>query len=642
MVQTCDKFNAVQVLICHTVLTFGPPAVKMVHIAAAIACELVQRGQRQRASLEKSKVMDQYFDQGTQKRAITTTSADAQIWFDRGLNWCYGFNHEEGIICFRKVLEYDPECAMAHWGIAYAAGPFYNMPWCDFSHEEAMQCTRFCHGHVQKALALSKNTTPLEAALIECLAQRFQKNHVVPPMEFDRWDDAYANAMREVYAKWPEDFDVSALFAEAIMTRTPWKLWDVVTGEPAAGADTQEALEVLEKGIALADEKGLTQHPAILHLHIHVLEMSPTPERAMRSADILATLCPDMGHMNHMPGHIYVLCGLYDKAREVSVKAIKADRKYLDFSGPHNFYTTSRCHDLHLMMYACMFLGQFQPAWNAANELCENLTRDVIDVKGKPFLLGTMEGYHAMKMHVLVRFGKWQKIIDTPMPIDPELYCVSTSMHHYAKGIAHAALHQFPEAEAQRRQFHASLLRIPVGRKFFNNSALAILAVGEKMLDGELEYHMGKHELAYGHLRESVRRDDALAYSEPWPWMHPPRHALGALLLEQGHCVEAEEVYRTDLGLNGVLQRCSQHPDNVWSLHGLAECLRKRGAAGELAKINPTLEAIMARTDPPITSSCLCRTMVDGESYCLQAENGKRREPRQAGTFIRKRSVFES
>ncbi len=551
--------------------------------------------------------MEPNFDLGTHARAITTSSPEAQLWFDRGLIWCFGFNHEEGVACFRAALEHDPDCAMAYWGIAYGSGPFYNMPWRDFSMAEAATCTRLCHDAVSRALDLIPNITPVEAALITALSARFPAGHAVTPEEFDSWDDAYADAMRPVYQQYGEDLDIIALFAEALMTRTPWKLWNVKTNQPADGADTLEALEALEKGIALAQTRGLPPHPAILHLHIHVLEMSATPERALDSADTLGTLCPDAGHLNHMPGHIYVLCGQYEDAKTASEKAIRADRMYLEHAGPYNFYTTARCHDLHLMMYTCMFLGQFEPALQAAREMCDTLSRDVLDVKDKPQLAMTMEGYFSMKMHVLVRFGKWQEIIETPMPECPELYCVSTSMHRYARGVAYAALGAIAEAEHERALFRKSLDRVPEARNFFNNTAHDILAIAESMLDGELEYHKGNHDIAFGRLRESVRRDDDLAYSEPWAWMHPPRHALGALLLEQGHAQEAEEVYRTDLGMNGALQRCAQHPGNIWALHGLAECLRRRGEVFELKSVQGMLDTLIKHADVVISSSCCCR-----------------------------------
>ena len=181
-------------------------------------------------------------------------------------------------------------------------------------------------------------------------------------------------------------------------------------------------------------------------------------------------------------------------------------------------------------------------------------------------------------------------------------------MHHYAKGVAHAALKNFREADAERARFHQSVARIPKERRFFNNPAHRILAVGESMLDGELEYHKGNHDAAYEHLRESVRRDDNLQYIEPWAWMHPPRHALAALLSEQGHYEEAEQVYREDLGLSARIQRCAQHPDNVWALHGLVECLQTRGDTKELPALREKLAKVQKLADVPITSSCMCRT----------------------------------
>ena len=548
-----------------------------------------------------------HFDLGAHTMPVTTSAERAQFWFNFGLNWCYGFNQEEGVSCFLKALEYDPKCAMAHWGVAYAAGPFYNYAWCDFSDDEASRCTRFCHRHVQLARQYAVNTTSVETALIDALSARFQKPCRVTQAEFDQWDDDYSNAMRAVYRSHADNHDVAALFAEAMMTRTPWKLWDVHRGLPPPGTDTIEILDVLETSITTLAEQGSAHHPALLHLHIHALEMSNHPERAMQSADNLQDLCPDAGHLNHMAGHVYVLCGLYDKAKAVSVKAIAADDKYLDYAGPYNFYTTARCHDLHLMMYTCMLSGQYAPALEAAEKICATLTPEVLSVKGRPQLASTMEGYYSMKMHVLVRFGQWQKILTTESPADPQLYCVSTAMHHYARGIAFAALYKPVQAEAERQLFYQSLTRIPESRKFFNNPALATLGVGAKMLEGEIAYHQGNIDKAFDELRESVVRDDCLEYSEPWAWMHPPRHALAALLLEQGHFDEAEVVYRTDLGLNDKLQRCAQHPDNVWSLHGLTECLAARGETNEKPELEKKLALAMANADINITSSCLCR-----------------------------------
>ena len=550
--------------------------------------------------------MDQ-FDLGSHTKTISTSSAEAQRFFNIGLNWLYGFNHEEAIRCFREALKHDSVCVMAHWGIAYARGPFYNNLWRQHSADEARDTTRICHQHIQAARSAFTNATQLEIQLVKALARRFQQPSPVSAIEFDRWDDDYANAMRRLYYRFRDDHDVMALFAEAIMTRTAWELWNVRTGEPTDGADTLEALDVIETSIALKVAEGDSQHPAILHLHIHALEMSNEPERARRSADTLSAMCPDAGHLNHMPGHIYILCGDYELAKHASEKAIKADDLYVEYAGAFNFYTTARAHDLHLMMFSCMFLGQYYPALKAAESICDTLSEALLSIKDRPHMVITMEAYYSMKMHVYVRFGRWQEILQQSTPKDASIYPVTIAMHRYAKCVANAFLKDMAAAEHEKTLFYAAMRVIPKDRTFFNNAAIDTLAVGESMLEGELAYHNGEYETAFSHLRESVRRNDELSYSEPWPWMHPPRHALAALLAAQGQMGEAEDVYRTDLGLNNKLQRCAQHPDNVWALHGLVECLEQRNDLEELPDFRLRLAEAMARTDIPITSSCLCR-----------------------------------
>ncbi|SHL39649.1 hypothetical protein SAMN05444159_5792 [Bradyrhizobium lablabi] len=563
------------------------------------------------------------FNLGSHTRIISTGSPEAQRWFNLGLNWCFAFNKSEGVKCFQKALEFDPECVMAYWGIAYGSGPFYNMTWRDYSEEEANNATRTAYQHIQIARGLTHRATELENWLVETLARRVQKPHFVAPVEFDRWDDDYAAELRRVYHQHRDDHDVVALFVEALIIRTPRRLWDVKTGLPAKNSDVIEALEVCERAIEATDRNGLNKHPALVHLHIHILETSNEPERAASSAVALATMCPDAGHMNHMPGHVYVLCGEYQKAKIASTRAIAGNDIYLAYAGALTPYTTACAHDLLLMMHACMFMGRYEDSIAAANKLRGMLTKEVLSVKGRPKFSTSLEGYYSMTVHVMVRFGRWQEIIDAPLPDDPELYLVSTTMHHYAKGVAHAALKRFDDADRERQLFHDSVRRIPPERKVFNNTARSILAVGEKMLDGELEYHKGNHELAYAHLREAVDRDDNLEYIEPWAWMHPPRHALAALLAEQGHYSEAEEVCRDDLGLSGRIQRCAQHPDNVWALRGLAECLQQRGEVEELAVVQRRLASAMALSDVPIMSSCMCRTTVRTEKpdgCCAQAD----------------------
>jgi tetratricopeptide (TPR) repeat protein len=180
-------------------------------------------------------------------------------------------------------------------------------------------------------------------------------------------------------------------------------------------------------------------------------------------------------------------------------------------------------------------------------------------------------------------------------------------MVHYAKGVAHAALGRIDDAEAERDLFLKAKARVPDTRRVHNNIVPDLLAIGEAMLRGEIDYRKANYEAAFAHLRHSVELDDVLPYDEPWGWMQPTRHALGALLLEQGEAEEAEAVYRSDLGLDGKLSRACQHPDNPWSLHGLHECLKRRGETVEIKLIRQRLDLASARADVPITASCFCR-----------------------------------
>ncbi len=548
--------------------------------------------------------MSDYYDLGTYTRKITTTSDDAQRWFDRGLKWCYGFNHEEAIVCFEKALEHDPACAMAHWGIAYAIGPNYNKPWVAFDEDDKRQSLERALASTNAALSNVENVSAVERAIIETLPHRYPEDGDTEDQ--DPWNDAYANAMRPVHAAHRSDLDVCALFAEALMNRTPWALWDLPTGEVAEGADTLEALEVLETAFKELDDQGANAHPGLLHMYLHLLEMSPHPERALKAGDALRDLVPDAGHLRHMPTHIDVLCGHYQAVVDSNCKAIVADRKFLERAGPMNFYSAYRCHDYHFKIYGAMFLGQYRPAIETAEEMITTLPKELLTV-GSPPMADWLEGFVPMKQHVLIRFGKWREIIEQPLPDDADLFCVTTAMMRYARTVAFAATGDVDSAMSEREAFLAARDRVPETRMLFNNTCLDILAVAEQMLEGEVEYRRGNIDAAFTHLRRSVELDDSLPYDEPWGWMQPARHALGALLLEQERMEEAEAVYRADLGLDASLSRACQHPDNVWSLHGLHECLTKRGEKAESTIIKQRLDLALARADVSIKSSCYCR-----------------------------------
>ena len=552
------------------------------------------------------------FDLGSYTRPITTSSSNAQIWFDRALMWCYGFNHDEAVRCFEHAAQADPGCAIAHWGVAYAVGPNYNMQWDAFAEGDAESSCKKAYESTRKALELKSNASPVEQALIDALLHRYPS--VTPSDDFNIWNDDYANAMREVHKQFPDDWDVCTLFSDALMNRTPWALWDFSTGQPAEGADTLEAAEVLETAIAAVEANGEPPHAGLLHMYIHLMEMSPHPQKALKAGDALLGLAPDAGHLEHMPTHIDVLCGHYQDVVERNHVAVLADRKFLDKEGPLNFYTTYRCHDIHFKLYGAMFLGQKVPALDAANELVNTLTESVLNVESPP-MAEWAEAFVPMKVHVLIRFGLWNELIDAPLPSNPELFCSTLAMWHYGKCIAYANTKSIEAAKAERDHYYEALAQVPNSRFLFNNAVIDILKIATEMLEGELAYHQQDYDNAFAHLRKAVELDDNMPYDEPWAWMQPARHALGALLLEQGHFDEAEAVYRADLGFDASVNRASQHPNNVWSLYGLHECLQRQGKTDEARLIKVPLDIALARTDVPLKASCFCANQHSGAAF---------------------------
>jgi tetratricopeptide (TPR) repeat protein len=551
--------------------------------------------------------MSCYFDLGSYTRPVTTGSEAAQTWFTRGLLWAYGFNHEEAAACFERAAEADPGCVMAYWGLAYALGPNYNKPWEAFAPEEVSASVSRASAALAAAAGRAERAAPVERALAGALASRYPATgQAVGPVaagDAAVWNAGYAGAMREVYRAYPADLDVAALFGDALLNLTPWALWDRVTGAPSPGAATVEAKDVLERALA---SPGGEAHPGVLHMYIHLMEMSARPEDALRAGDLLRDLVPDAGHLRHMPSHLDVLCGDYRSVVSANTAAITADEKFRAEHGAMNFYTLYRAHDYHFKIYGAMFLGQARAALDAADQLAAAIPADLLRVENPP-MADWLEGFVPMKLHVLIRFGRWPDILATPLPDDPELYCVTTAMTHYAKGVALAAAGRVGQAAEQRGLFTAAVARVPESRTLFNNTCRDILAVAGAMLDGELEYRRGNHDEAFARLRHAVELDDGLPYDEPWGWMQPARHAYGALLLEQGRVTEAEAVYRADLGLDDTLARSSQHPGNVWSLHGYHECLTRLGKGESAGIVMQQLKIATAYADVPIESSCYCR-----------------------------------
>ena len=543
-----------------------------------------------------------YFDIDVYSRKISTTSPEAQLWFDRGLVWTYSYNHEQAIECFQKALEHDPDCAMAHWGVAYAFGPNYNFEWWMMDPATKETALGAAFDHSQKALELVGQVTAPERALIEALPARYPQRD--PIEEQAPWNDDFAKAMKAAYEAHPDDIEIATVYAESILNQTPWKMWDIARNEVAEGAATKEAQAVLE---SFVDTPQGRVHPGILHLYVHLMEMSPTPEKAMRAGDCLRELVPDAGHLIHMPTHIDIQCGEYRDTLYWNQKGIEADLKIAERQGRLNFYTAYRVHNYHFAIYGAMYLGQYEPAIAAAEEMIREIPVELLQMESPP-MADFLESYISMKYHVQIRFGRWREIIAEPMPDDVKLYCHTTASLHYAKAVAHSALGEVAEAEAERAKFLEARAKVPESRYLHNCRCIDLLEVAEQMMDGELEYRKGNFDTAFGHLHKAVELEDALPYDEPWGWIQPVRHALGALALEQGRIDEAENTYREDLGLAGDLPRACIHPDNVWSLKGLYECLRQRNQAesAEGKIIGQKLELAVARSDLPVGASCHC------------------------------------
>ncbi|KAG7532034.1 hypothetical protein FFLO_03909 [Filobasidium floriforme] len=463
-------------------------------------------------------VSEPYFDLGPCHFHITTTSPAAQEWFDRGLALCYSFNHEEAVRCFYQCLAHDPQCPMAYWGIAYALGANYNKTWEIFEPGEVESVLPKIKAALDRISELEVKGDQLETALIGSLRARMPDD--LERRDYEQWNRAYIAAMREVYKTFPDNLDVTALYAEAMMVLTPWKLWDVHTGLPAHGSLAVEIENVLESAMKrfplLAD-----RHPGILHFYIHLTEMSSSPEKALPAANALQDLLPDAGHIQHMPSHIYFLAGDYQRAIRSNQLAVQADEKYVNLR------------------------GQYRVAMRYVEMIERNLPLGVD--------LGTSAGYfiestYAIRVQVYVRFGRWDEIKSLSLPSDPSVYPITTAFTHWGKAIAYSATRDVPAAEASQKLYLSAFEKVPATALMFPNTARDVLSVGTAFLQGELEYRKGNYDTAFSSLEESIRLYDNLVYTEPWSWLTPVRHAYAALKLEQGYVSEALSVYYADLG----------------------------------------------------------------------------------------------
>ena len=510
---------------------------------------------------------------GKHMRKVTTTSPQAQRYFDQGLAFVYGFNHDEAIRSFVQAAEIDPQCAMAHWGAALANGPHINNPTVDEEHAKA------AWDALARAREFVRQAAPAERALIDALAARYA---VPPPADRKPLDQAYADAMKQVLKAYPDDADVGALYAEALMDLRPWDFWK---SDGTAQPGTNEIVTTLEQVLVKNP-----YHPLANHLYIHAVEASPLPEKADPAANRLRDLQPGLGHMVHMPSHIDVRRGRWEAAALANEKAIFADKKYKEAVPAQNFYRLYMAHNRHMLAFTAMMQGQSEKALGAVQEMIAEMPPEWIKESA-----GIADGFMAMPLEVMMRFGRWDEILAAPEPA--EYLPISRALRLYARGVANAAQGKKVEARAEQTAFLEAKAKVPESATFGNNKASDILGVAEHLLAGEILYREGKPDKGIAELKNAVKREDELRYDEPPDWIQPVRHALGAALVRSNRPLEAAYVYREDL---------KRLPENGWSLFGLAKALKMQ-KSDEAADFQERFARVWANADVKLMSSCFCQ-----------------------------------
>lgn len=483
---------------------------------------------------------------GSLHRPVNTSVPLAQQYFDQGMRLMYAFNHDEAARSFAQAAQLDPGCAACYWGIALAVGPNYNF-------------LEMSQGRAQvawQALQLAKQNearaSGVEQALIGALGARYARAEALDAANVTPALSAYAAAMRDVAARYPDDPDVQTLYAEALMNVHAWRLW-TADGQPVEG--TLEAAARLE-AVLRADP----QHPGANHYYIHVMEASPHPERALAAAERLRGMMPAAGHLEHMPAHIMQRVGRYDDAVIANRRAVAADRAYLALTTPPGHYAMYLGHNYSFLAYAAAMEGRKAESLQAVQGL---LQADPVDVI---LGMGSSGWGLAQQYAVLVRFGLWDELLALAAP--DERARGLTAGYLYGRGVALAARGRSADARAVLAQLRALDAALPPGEQFLRQ----ILAIADPVVAARIAATEGRDEEAVTLLTRAVAAEDGLAYDEPADWFFPVRHLLGAQLLIAGRAAEAARVYREDLRRN---------PHNGWALYGLALALQAQRRAHE-------------------------------------------------------------
>jgi len=510
---------------------------------------------------------------GTHAFPVSTRNKRTQLFINQGINLAYGFNHAEARRAFREAARLDPALAMAYWGQALVLGPNINAPMDPKDEADALKL-------VQKAKSLMGSALEREQALISALEKRYSGD------SGDRAanDKAYAEAMRTVHRRFPADPDIAMLYVESVMDLRPWGYW-MRDGHPHEGTAEIVALteEVLRRHPA---------HPAALHMQIHLLEPTSTPERAEKAADVLLPLMPAAGHMIHMPSHIYQRVGRYADAIKSNRLAIAADEDYIAQCQAQGLYPMAYYpHNIHFLSFSATANGQSRIAIESARKTAGRI--DDATLKEMPLTaVFRMTPYWA-----LARFGHWQEILDEPSP--PATNAFLKGSWHYVRGLAFVATGRLSQAEQELGTL-GEIMKDPGldGALFSKNTPRTVLRIAPEVLAGEIDAARGKFDSAIAHLERAIRYEDALVYTEPAEWHYPPRLALGAILLEAGYPDEAETVYWSDLQRNR---------DSGWALFGLLQALRAQKKEAEADVIEARFKKAWEHADVKLTASRMGR-----------------------------------
>ena len=506
---------------------------------------------------------------GPVRHPVTTRSETAQKYFDQGLRLSYAFNHEEAGRAFLEAARLDSTCAMAWWGAALVLGPNINLPMSAEAEARA-------HRLVQRAQAVSAGANDAERAYIAALSRRYGAE---AGAERAARDSAYASAMRDVMKRYPNDLDAAVLTAEALMDLRPWDLW---TLDGKAQPGTEEIVSILEGVLHRTQD-----HTGAIHLYVHAVEASPEPARAERYADRLAELAPYAGHLVHMPTHIHLRVGKYDRAVELNSRAVAADRDYIKKRGVTGVYAMMYYpHNIHMRWSALLSQGRRKEALEAAADVEQAVP--VSMVREMPMV----EFFRVARLLTLARFGLWEEALREKAP--DEGLPFTKGAWHYARGLAYAATGKSAEAEAERDRLAALAAALPADAYFGLNPAGPVMTFAATHLAGEIEFRAGRNDEAIRILTRAAGQQDSLRYDEPPPWQQTARQSLGAVLLAANRPAEAEAVYRDDL---------TRYPENGWALYGLTQALRAQKKSSEASAAEARFRKAWAKSDMKLHAS---------------------------------------